>query len=86
MPDRRAMLLQGTLDLLILKALSAGTLHRLGVSRAIEQNVEVFLSRRQRGNKGNAAAIRALAELDFVIKDSFKEARAPEAILEPRIS
>ena len=33
----RATLLQGTLDLLILKALSAGALHGLGVSRRIEQ-------------------------------------------------
>ena len=33
----RANLLQGTLDLLILKALSAGDLHGLGVSRRIEQ-------------------------------------------------
>jgi PadR family transcriptional regulator PadR len=33
----RAALLQGTLDLLILKALSAGELHGLGVSRRIEQ-------------------------------------------------
>src|SRR4029453_17674537 len=32
-----AALLQGTLDLLILKALSAGELHGLGVSRRIEQ-------------------------------------------------
>ncbi len=32
-----ATLLQGTLDLLILKALSAGELHGLGVSRRIEQ-------------------------------------------------
>jgi PadR family transcriptional regulator PadR len=37
MPSRRATLLQGTLDLLILKALSAGELHGLGVSRRIEQ-------------------------------------------------
>ena len=37
MPDRRVTLLQGTLDLLILKALSAGPLHGLGVSRRIEQ-------------------------------------------------
>ena len=37
MPSRRATLLQGTLDLLILKALSAGALHGLGVSRRIEQ-------------------------------------------------
>src|SRR6266496_52242 len=37
MPDRRATLLQGTLDLLILKALSPGALHGLGVSRRIEQ-------------------------------------------------
>ena len=34
---RRLNLLQGTLDLLILKALSAGELHGLGVSRRIEQ-------------------------------------------------
>src|SRR5919106_4138902 len=34
---QRATLLQGTLDLLILKALSAGELHGLGVSRRIEQ-------------------------------------------------
>jgi PadR family transcriptional regulator len=34
---RRAALLQGTLDLLILKALAAGELHGLGVSRRIEQ-------------------------------------------------
>ena len=37
MADRRAALLQGTLDLLILKALSTGELHGLGVSRRIEQ-------------------------------------------------
>lgn len=37
MPVPRATLLQGTLDLLILKALAAGTLHGLGVSRRIEQ-------------------------------------------------
>jgi len=36
MPSR-ATLLQGTLDLLILKALSAGELHGLGVSRRVEQ-------------------------------------------------
>src|SRR5688500_7570318 len=33
----RETLLQGTLDLLILKSLSAGELHGLGVSRRIEQ-------------------------------------------------
>ncbi len=33
----QAALLRGTLDLLILKALSAGELHGLGVSRRIEQ-------------------------------------------------
>jgi PadR family transcriptional regulator PadR len=33
----RAALLRGTLDLLILKALSAGELHGLGVSRRVEQ-------------------------------------------------
>jgi transcriptional regulator len=32
-----AALLQGTLDLLILKALAAGELHGLGVSRRVEQ-------------------------------------------------
>jgi transcriptional regulator len=37
MSGPRAALLQGTLDLLILKALSAGALHGLGVSRRIEQ-------------------------------------------------
>ena len=37
MSDRRATLLQGTLDLLILKALSTGELHGLGVSRRVEQ-------------------------------------------------
>jgi PadR family transcriptional regulator PadR len=35
--SRRASLLQGTLDLLILKALASGELHGLGVSRRIEQ-------------------------------------------------
>ena len=33
----RTTLLQGTLDLLILKALSTGELHGLGVSRRVEQ-------------------------------------------------
>jgi PadR family transcriptional regulator PadR len=37
MASDRAELLRGTLDLLILKALSAGELHGLGVSRRIEQ-------------------------------------------------
>ena len=37
MTDRRATLLQGTLDLLILKALSTGELHGLGVSRRVAQ-------------------------------------------------
>ena len=37
MAETRATVLQGTLDLLILKALSAGELHGLGVSRRIEQ-------------------------------------------------
>src|SRR4026209_450639 len=36
MSQPRASLLQGTLDLLILKALSAGELHGLGVSRRIQ--------------------------------------------------
>jgi transcriptional regulator len=37
MARRRETLLQGTLDLLILKALSTGELHGLGVSRRVEQ-------------------------------------------------
>jgi transcriptional regulator len=37
MSDARATVLHGTLDLLILKALAAGELHGLGVSRRIEQ-------------------------------------------------
>jgi len=37
MPDDRTDLLQGTLDLLILKAVSAGPLHGLGISRRIGQ-------------------------------------------------
>ena len=37
MAKHPAALLQGTLDVLILKALSAGELHGLGVSRRIEQ-------------------------------------------------
>jgi transcriptional regulator len=37
MADPRAALLQGTLDLLILKALSTSDLHGLGVSRRVEQ-------------------------------------------------
>ena len=37
MAEARATVVQGTLDLLILKALSAGELHGLGVSRRIEQ-------------------------------------------------
>ena len=37
MAQNRETLLQGTLDLLILKSLSAGELHGLGVSRRIEQ-------------------------------------------------
>ena len=37
MPDHRVNLLQGTLDLLILKALATGELHGLGVSRRIAQ-------------------------------------------------
>lgn len=37
MPDSPTTLLQGTLDLLILKSLVAGELHGLGVSRRIEQ-------------------------------------------------
>ena len=37
MDSKQTNLLQGTLDLLILKALAAGELHGLGVSRRIEQ-------------------------------------------------
>src|ERR1700691_560531 len=37
MDSTRANLLQGTLDLLILKALGPGELHGLGISRRIEQ-------------------------------------------------
>ena len=37
MPNRSTALLQGTLDLLILKALATGELHGLGVSRRIDQ-------------------------------------------------
>ena len=37
MSSTRASLLQGTLDLLILKALGPGELHGLGISRRIEQ-------------------------------------------------
>jgi PadR family transcriptional regulator PadR len=37
MTTRHTPLLQGTLDLLILKALSLGPLHGLGVARRIEQ-------------------------------------------------
>ena len=37
MSHGRTSLLQGTLDLLILKALTVGELHGLGVSRRIEQ-------------------------------------------------
>ncbi|MGH7501785.1 MAG: PadR family transcriptional regulator [Longimicrobiales bacterium] len=37
MGRKRTTLLQGTLDLLILKALAAGDLHGLGVSRRIEE-------------------------------------------------
>jgi PadR family transcriptional regulator PadR len=37
MTDRQTALLQGTLDLLILKSLALGPLHGLGVSRRVEQ-------------------------------------------------
>ena len=37
MPSSSTSLLQGTLDLLILRALSTGELHGLGVSRRVEQ-------------------------------------------------
>jgi transcriptional regulator len=37
MADNRTTLLQGTLDLLILKSLALGELHGLGVARRVEQ-------------------------------------------------
>ena len=37
MPDEQIELLQGTLDLLILKALGLESMHGLGISRRIEQ-------------------------------------------------
>jgi PadR family transcriptional regulator PadR len=37
MTDQQINLLQGTLDLLILKALALGEMHGLGISRRIEQ-------------------------------------------------
>lgn len=37
MKEKKADLLQGTLDLLVLKALALGPLHGLGVSQRIEQ-------------------------------------------------
>jgi transcriptional regulator len=37
MTDQQTNLLQGTLDLLILKALALGEMHGLGISRRIEQ-------------------------------------------------
>lgn len=37
MPTDRTELLQGTLDMLILKALATGEMHGLGISRRIEQ-------------------------------------------------
>lgn len=37
MTDERTNLLQGTLDMMILKSLATGELHGLGVSRRIEQ-------------------------------------------------
>jgi PadR family transcriptional regulator len=37
MPEKQTPLLQGTLDLLILKSLATGELHGLGISRRIEQ-------------------------------------------------
>ena len=43
MVKRRADLLQGTLDMLILKALSAGALHGYGVGQRIEQMAEAML-------------------------------------------
>jgi PadR family transcriptional regulator PadR len=43
MTKQRADLLQGTLDMLILKALSAGPLHGYGVGQHIEQMAEDML-------------------------------------------
>lgn len=40
MSSKQANLLQGTLDLLILRALGPGELHGLGISRRIEQITE----------------------------------------------
>jgi PadR family transcriptional regulator len=40
MKAKKADLLQGTLDLLVLKALALGPLHGLGVSRRIEQSTK----------------------------------------------
>jgi len=37
LPDAPSGLLQGTLDLLILKSLAAGEMHGLGISRRIQQ-------------------------------------------------
>lgn len=37
MPPRSSNLLQGTLDMLILKSLSLGEMHGLGISRRVEQ-------------------------------------------------
>jgi transcriptional regulator len=37
MPEDRMELMQGTLDMLILKALGTGDMHGLGISRRIEQ-------------------------------------------------
>jgi transcriptional regulator len=37
MPEDRMELIQGTLDMLILKALGTGDMHGLGISRRIEQ-------------------------------------------------
>ena len=37
MPSQPTTLLQGTLDLLILKSLATGELHGLGISRRVEQ-------------------------------------------------
>jgi PadR family transcriptional regulator len=43
MPDRKTELLQGTLDLLILKTLAAGAMHGWGIAQRIQQlSDEVF--------------------------------------------
>ena len=67
MADRRASLLQGTLDLLILKALSASELHDLGVSRRIRADHRRYLRDAARFALSRPASPRGswLARLDL---------------------